>query len=84
MSAAKTDTKATGSKDATAAPPNNDQNFNVCLMPTKEAIEATPGTPLTKEELARLQAEGQLPKGIEANQSATMHNMKIGDQDFVV
>ncbi|KAK5974413.1 hypothetical protein GCK32_015616 [Trichostrongylus colubriformis] len=66
-------------------PQSNDPNFNVCLMPTKEAIEATPGTPLTKEELAKLQAEGQLPKGMDEVQgAATMHKMKVGDQDFVV
>ncbi|KIH51138.1 hypothetical protein ANCDUO_18778, partial [Ancylostoma duodenale] len=26
----------------------NDSNFNLCMMPTKEQVEATPGTPLTK------------------------------------
>nr|CDJ87509.1 Hypothetical protein CBG04150 [Haemonchus contortus] len=85
MAAAKADSKAKNSKESAQSQTNSNQNFNVCLMPTKEAIEATPGTPLTKEELARLQSEGQLPKNLDAiERSATMHNLKVGDQDFVV
>ncbi|RCN47086.1 hypothetical protein ANCCAN_06917 [Ancylostoma caninum] len=55
------------------------------MMPTKEQVEATPGTPLTKEELARLQAEGQLPANMDPTQGApTLHRMKSGDQEFLV
>ncbi|EYC01481.1 hypothetical protein Y032_0107g3829 [Ancylostoma ceylanicum] len=63
----------------------SDNNFNLCMMPTKEQVEATPGTPLTKEELARLQAEGQLPQGMDPSLGApTLHRMKSGDQEFLV
>ncbi|VDM53304.1 unnamed protein product [Angiostrongylus costaricensis] len=54
-------------------------------MPTKEAVEATPGTPLTKEEAIKLQAQGQLPKDFNPEtQTASVHKIKSGDQEIMV
>ncbi|VDM81028.1 unnamed protein product, partial [Strongylus vulgaris] len=62
-----------------------DSNFNVCMMPTKDQIEQIPGTPLTKEEIAKLQAEGQLPPGLDPSVGApTLHRIKQGDQEILV
>ncbi|KHJ92650.1 hypothetical protein OESDEN_07456 [Oesophagostomum dentatum] len=55
------------------------------MLPTKEQVEAVPGTPLTKEELTRLQAEGHLPEGMDIFTGApTLHKLKSGDQEILV
>uniref|UniRef100_A0A0K0DD60 PHD-type domain-containing protein n=1 Tax=Angiostrongylus cantonensis TaxID=6313 RepID=A0A0K0DD60_ANGCA len=54
-------------------------------MPSKEAVEATPGTPLTKEEVIKLQTQGQLPKDFNPEtQTASVHKIKSGDQEIMV
>ncbi|WKX93461.1 hypothetical protein Q1695_011048 [Nippostrongylus brasiliensis] len=58
---------------------------NVSMMPTKEEIEATPGTPLTKEDMRKLKAEGQLPPGMDPEKTtgAVMHKVMCGGQEVI-